>query len=350
MRHTKNRQAGIRTPALIALILAAALLLAHRAGGSAGAARLLDRLAGSQAFVAGSFSAETGAQAKPPAVHTVTAPVTVTHQPAVYESAFPQPDSTPIPTTPTDPPRAVTVSMNNESGLNADPTAMLKDPISIDCSGGNPTILIYHTHATEAYTPSGTDRYVPSGDYRTTDTTQNVVRVGTELKQVLEARGLSVIHLTELFDHPSYNGSYGTSLAAMKKVLAQYPSIQVTIDIHRDAVILDDGSQYRTETLADGSTLAQLMLVVGTNASGLDHPDWKKNLNFAANLQADLSGAYPDLMRPINLRRQRFNEHLRPGGILLEVGSSGNTLQEALAAVRIFGEALADRVLPAQNQ
>ena len=96
----------------------------------------------------------------------------------------------------------------------------------------------------------------------------------------------------------------------------------------------------------NGQTIAQLMLVVGTNASGLAHPDWTQNLNFAANLQADLAGAYPDLMRPINLRRQRFNEHLRAGGMLLEVGSSGNTLQEALAAVRLFGDALAARVLP----
>lgn len=350
MRRTKNRQAGIRTPALTALFLAVALLLAHRAGGSAGAARLLDRLAASQTFVTGIFSTETGAQAKAPAVHTAAPSAFVPQGPAVHETGLPQAESLPTAAEPTDRPRAVTVSMNNESGLSADPTAMLNDPVTIDCSGSQPTVLIYHTHATEAYTPSGADGYTPSGDYRTTDTTRNVVRVGTELKQVLEARGISVIHLTELFDHPSYNGSYGASLAAMKKVLAQYPTIQVTIDIHRDAVILDDGSQYRTEAAAGGSTVAQLMLVVGTNASGLDHPGWRENLNFAANLQADLSGAYPGLMRPINLRRQRFNEHLRPGGMLLEVGSSGNTLQEALAAVRLFGEALADRVLPASNQ
>ena len=351
MRRTHNRQTGIRTPALIALFLAVILLLAHRAGGSVGAARVLDRLATSQTFVAGIFSAETGAQSSgSAAVHAAASPSSASYHPTVYETGFPQTDSTSAAAASNDRPRAVTVSMNNESGLSADPTAMLSDPISIDCSGSEPTVLIYHTHATEAYTPSGTDSYKPSGDYRTTDTTRNVVRVGSELKQVLESRGISVIHLTELFDHPSYNGSYGASLAAMKKVLAQYPTIQVTIDIHRDAVILDDGSQYRTEAAVSDSTVAQLMLVVGTDASGLAHPDWQKNLNFAANLQADLSGLYPNLMRPINLRRQRFNEHLCPGGLLLEVGSSGNTLQEALDAVRLFGNTLADRVLPAQNQ
>ena len=350
MRRIRSQQAGIRIPALSGLILAVVLLLAHRAGGSAQAEHLLDRLAASEDFVAGVFSAETGAQAERPRTHTPAAPPDEAPLPAVFETALPQTGAPADETGPKTVTRAAAVSINNESGLAADPAAMLRDPVTIDCTGSAPAVLIYHTHATEAYTPAGSDRYVPSGDYRTTDTAQNVVRVGTELRQVLEARGISVIHLTELFDYPSYNGSYGASLTAMKKVLAQYPSIQVTIDVHRDAVILEDGSQYRTEAVLNSTAAAQLMLVVGTNASGLDHPNWEQNLNFAANLQADLAGTYPGLMRPINLRRQRFNEHLRTGGLLLEVGSSGNTLQEALTAVRLFGNALADRILPAQNQ
>lgn len=346
MRRTRHHRTGIRAPALTALLLAAALLLAHRAGGSETAELLLERLAASQDFVSHVFAAETGAQAKTPAVHAPAAAPTVTAPlPAVAETGLPQSSAPAIEITSNTITRAETVAMNNESGLSVDVDAMLDDPLAIDCSGSAPTVLIYHTHATEAYTPAGADTYTPSGDYRTTDTTQNVVRVGTELKQVLESHGISVIHLTELFDHPSYNGSYGASLAAMKKVLETYPTIQVTIDVHRDAVIRADGSQYRTEAVVDGSTIAQLMLVVGTNASGLAHPDWKQNLNFAANLQADLAGTYADLMRPINLRRQRFNEHLCAGGMLLEVGSSGNTLQEALAAARLFGDALAARVL-----
>ena len=344
MRRTKHHRTGIRVPALTGLILAAALLLAHRTGGSVQIDRFLDRIAASQSFVTRVFSAETGAQPAAPAVHAPTASVQTSAPPAVFETVLPLPpeSESPVHTTM----RAKQVVLNNESGLQADPNAMLDDPIAIDCSGSAPTVLIYHTHATEAYTPAGSDTYAASGDHRTTDTTRNVVRVGAELKQVLEKRGISVIHLTELYDHPSYNGSYGASLAAMKKVLEQHPTIQVTIDVHRDAVIRADGSQYRTEAVLDGAAIAQLMLVVGTDASGLAHPDWEQNLNFASNLQADLAGTYPDLMRPINLRRQRFNEHLRPGGILLEVGAAGNTLQEALAAVRLFGEALADRVLP----
>lgn len=343
MRRIRQHRNGIRLPAFAALLLAVVLLLAHRAGGSEAAERLLDRLAASRDFVSHVFAIETGAQAKPIAIH---APVIPTAAPAPLASETGLPVENAVPLEITEPTvRAQTVAVNNESGLSADVDAMLRAPVAIECTDGAPTVLIYHTHATEAYTPTDADTYTPSGDYRTTDTTKNVVRIGTELKQVLEAQGISVIHLTDLYDHPSYNGSYGASLTAIKKVLEQYPTIQFTIDIHRDAVIRADGSQYRTEAMINGSPIAQLMLVVGTDASGLEHPDWQQNLNFAANLQADLAGPYPDLMRPINLRRQRFNEHLRTGGMLLEVGSSGNTLQEALAAVRLFGEALAARIL-----
>ena len=87
------------------------------------------------------------------------------------------------------------------------------------------------------------------------------------------------------------------------------------------------------------------MLVIGTDASGLSHPNWRDNMNFAVNLQADLNGAYPGLMREVNLRSQRFNTHLRSGSILLECGSSGNTLQESIRAVKLFGNVLADRLL-----
>ncbi len=348
MRKPGKHKAGIRTPAVCALLLAVGLLLAHRAGGSEQVDALLARLAASKSFVSRTFSLETGVQPQetaqtPVAVHrpTQAAPL-----PAVAETGLPSDLLPTVSEVETTFRRAATISMNNESGLEADPNAMLSTPLAIDCSGGEPTVLIYHTHATEAYTKTDTMTYTPSGDYRTTDTSRNVVRVGAELKAVLEEHGIRVIHLTELFDHPSYTGSYGASLARMKTVLEKYPSIQVTIDVHRDAVIRPDGSQYRTEVIHNGETLAQLMFVVGTNASGLAHPDWRNNLNFAANLQADLAGTFPGLMRPLNLRRQRFNEHLRPGGLLLEVGSSGNTLEEALAAVRLFGDALAARTLP----
>ena len=114
------------------------------------------------------------------------------------------------------------------------------------------------------------------------------------------------------------------------------------IDVHRDSILTDDGTAYKTSSTIDGEEMAQLMFVVGTDEGGLYHPDWQQNLNYVTGLQYQLNRAYPGLMRPVNLRTQRFNQHASPGSMLIEVGSSGNTMPEALAAIRLFGQTLAD--------
>lgn len=106
----------------------------------------------------------------------------------------------------------------------------------------------------------------------------------------------------------------------------------MVIDLHRDSILTDEGEAYKTSCTIDGAETAQLMFVVGTDAGGLYHPDWRDNLNFVSTLQYALNRAYPSLMRPVNLRTQRFDQHASPGSLLVEVGSSGNTLPEALSA------------------
>ena len=83
------------------------------------------------------------------------------------------------------------------------------------------------------------------------------------------------------------------------------------------------------------------MLLVGTDESGLEHPYWRGNLAFALYLQNAAHSAFPTLMRPVSLVSQRYNQQLTPGSLIVEVGSSGNTLREALAAIRLFGRAIA---------
>jgi len=233
------------------------------------------------------------------------------------------------------------VYLKNSSGTELDADALSDGSFAAQLTDDGPQVLIYHTHATEAYTQADGNTYKPSGDARTTDTNQNVVRVGAELCKVLEARGIQTVHLTDLCDYPAYNGSYGRSLELVQAALKKYPTVQMTIDVHRDAILADDGTKYKVSTEQDGKTVAQLMLVMGTNASGLDFDDWKTHLNYAVTLQSALNAEHPGLMRPINLRKQRFNLHLTPGSMLLEVGSSGNTLREAIAAVQLFGNTLA---------
>lgn len=348
-RKKRQKSSGIALPAFLCLLAAAILLIGSQTGGDDLARRLLSQLAQSERFVTGTLALETGVSPSRQAVHSPFAAAAGREEAimeedeaeTVSESAGLTVEAAPPSTPPGAPAKAESVSVNNISGLGFDLDAMLASPKSLTLSGNGPQVLIYHTHATEAYAPSGSDTYTPSGDARTTDTSQNVVRVGTELCKVLEANGIKTVHLTDLFDYPSYNGSYGQSLAGVQAALKKYPDVQITIDLHRDAILEKDGTPRALSCEISGVKMSQLMLVMGTNASGLDFPDWKDHLNYAVNLQAELSAAYPGLMRPVNLRKQRFNLHMRPGSMLLEVGASGNTLQQSIAAVKLFGEGLA---------
>ncbi len=198
-------------------------------------------------------------------------------------------------------------------------------------------VLILHTHGCEAYTPTEKDSYASTGDFRTTDTNYNVVRIGDEIQKTLEGFGIKVTHDKTLCDWPDYNSSYDNSLAIAKKYAAQNPNLKVILDVHRDSIAGSSGEQIKT---VGAENTSQLMFVVGTDMTGLEHPLWRQNLSFALNLQKRIISKYPNLMRPINLRTHRFNQQVSTGSLILEVGSDGNTLDEALNAARIFGREL----------
>ena len=212
----------------------------------------------------------------------------------------------------------------------------------LDLHTNSPQILIVHTHTTEAYTPDGEDIYTNSGDSRTTDNYYNMVRVGEEVTRVLREAGWSVVHDTGCYDYPAYSGAYSRSGAAVETWLEKYPTIQVILDIHRDALVAEDGTVYKTTAEVDGEKVAQVMLVVGSDAGGQKHEEWRVNLAVAAAVQSGLVEDYPTLARPMILRSSRFNQQLAPAALLVEIGSHGNTLQEALAAARLFARSLAD--------
>ncbi len=212
-----------------------------------------------------------------------------------------------------------------------------------------PQILIVHTHRSEAYTPvPGTD-VVWSGDYRTTDYRYNVVKVGDEMAEVFGDAGLSVLHDRTLYDYPSYSGAYDRSLAAIQRYLEEYPTIQYVLDIHRDAIEDGQGNQYKViSELEDGRAAAQMSLVMGSDGSGLTHPDWLQNLRLAAAVQNAILAEYPTLMRPIALRNSRYNQHATTGSLLLEVGAAGNSPQEAILAGRLFASQMAAVITAAE--
>lgn len=228
----------------------------------------------------------------------------------------------------------------NRADKQPDVAALASAPLHITLADG-PQVLILHSHGSEAYTPADGDFYAESDPYRTTDCNYNVVRVGEEMAQVFRDAGFGVIHDTTLYDYPSYNEAYDRSLAAAQRWLSQYPSIQVVLDVHRDALAGEDGTIYKVVSPQDGAQAAQVMLVVGTDGTG-KHPLWQENLTFAMRVQQQLLEDHGSLARPMVLRASRFNQHLSVGSVLVEVGTHGNTLQEALLGARLFAQSTAE--------
>ena len=213
-----------------------------------------------------------------------------------------------------------------------------------------PKVLIVHTHGSEAYTMPPGQEYEATSECRTTDCNFNVVRVGDELANVLEEAGIEVLHDAALYDYPEYSGAYGRSLTAAEKAMAEHPSISLVLDIHRDAISDGDGSPYKVVSSVAGVNAAQMSFIIGTDGGGLEHPEWKENLKLAAAVQQRLLEDYPTLMRPISVRNSRYNQHVSPGALLVEMGAAGNSLDEALLSARLLGEALAETFLePAQG-
>ena len=215
-------------------------------------------------------------------------------------------------------------------------------PFNFPKDSNEPVVLIIHTHGTESYLPEGINYYTENDTFRSTNTDENVVSVGKVIADELNKAGIVTIHDTVMYDEASYNSAYTNSRNAVKKWLAAYPSIKCVIDVHRDAIVTADGKNIKPLVNIDGTDTAQLMLVVGTDEAGAEHPDWYVNFSFAACLQQKANRDYFGLMRPLNLRRASFNQQLCQGFFLLEVGSCAYTITEARAAASLFAKVFAD--------
>ncbi len=201
-----------------------------------------------------------------------------------------------------------------------------------------PQVLILHTHGSEAYTMPEGQEYVSTGTFRTADGSVSVIRVGDEIAAALSQHGISVLHDRALYDDPEYNGAYYRAEDAIEAYLEKYPSISFILDVHRDALEDKAGHQYKVITREDPSC-AQVSLVMGSSWEG-----WQENLKLAVAVQQHLTDQYPTLMRPVTVRNSDYNEYFTPGSLLVEVGAAGNSLDEALAAARLFAHGFAEVV------
>lgn len=208
-----------------------------------------------------------------------------------------------------------------------------------DVTINNKNVIIFHTHTCESYTASEGYEYEQTGNYRTTDLNFNVVRVGTELEKQLKSYNYNVIHDTTYHDYPAYNGSYDRSLTTVQNLLSQNPEAEVVIDIHRDAI---GDYSYAPKVKIGEDYAAQLMFVIGTDGGGLQHENWIQNLKFAIKVQEKANELYPGLFKSIVLRNSRYNQHVTKGASIIEVGATGNTMDECLNSMKYLAKVLSE--------
>ncbi|MBE7018721.1 MAG: hypothetical protein E7413_02450 [Ruminococcaceae bacterium] len=226
---------------------------------------------------------------------------------------------------------AQNVQIKNHTNQSVDVANLLQKPISFQKNSEGYKVLLVHTHTTESYFPND----------RSQNPQENMISIGEEFQQVLEENGIKTLHITTVHDVP-YTTSYKKSLESVTKALKENPSIEVVIDLHRDAIIGANQEKVRPLTTINGVETAQVMLVCGTGEGGLPHPHWKENLSFALKVQGIMQASYPNFARPLDLRVERFNTHTTKNSVIFEIGSHGNTLEEAKQGAKLAAQAVAD--------
>ncbi len=212
--------------------------------------------------------------------------------------------------------------------------------------GEQPLVLILHTHTSESYLREG-QSYL-TGDLGevtySEDSERNMLAVGQVLCETLNQKGITAIHCTVMHDHPTLSGSYERALESIRFYLTHYPSIRYVIDLHRDSVLSADGEYIRALAKDDGEAVAQVMPVVGSDGGGEKNERWEGNLALALQLRKALNASVPSMCRPIDLRNETYNQEIAPYSLLLEIGTGGNSIEEAKRAARLVGETLASLI------
>lgn len=236
-------------------------------------------------------------------------------------------------------PNKFTNEYNDVQIKNGTDYNLTEEILKPDIEVNNKDIIIFHTHTCESYTATEKFNYTQTGTYRTTDLNYNVARVGTELTKQLQSYNYNVIHDTTYHDYPAYSGSYERSLTTVKNLLLTNKDTDVIFDLHRDAI----GDYNYAPTVKIGEEYAaQLMFVIGTDGGGLEHPNWQQNLKFAVKIQEKANELYPGLFKPIILRNSRYNQHLAKGASIIEVGATGNTMEQCLTSMKYLAKVISE--------
>ena len=206
-------------------------------------------------------------------------------------------------------------------------------PVIPDPPRHTSAVGIYHSHASEAFVPS-------SGEARSEDFSQTVVRLGKEIEQILTANGIDVVHSEEYHDR-IYNHSYTASRKTAQDMLSQESNIALLMDVHRDGIgaTSAQGRAITTSTV-QGQEAGKIAFVIST-----EHQEWQKNFMVANDLHNMLENKYPGLSRGIITKaRATYHQDLHQGAVLVEVGGHWNTMEEAVFGAQLFADVLVDYI------
>ncbi|NMA94857.1 MAG: stage II sporulation protein P [Clostridiales bacterium] len=218
------------------------------------------------------------------------------------------------------------------------------DPIEL--SGTDPQILIYHSHSREAYMQEPGREYVEvmSEPFRSDDLNSTVISVGSALAHSLQELGIPVLHDRTEHEQGNYNGSYVKSLETLKRRMAEYDSLKIFLDVHRNAYKKGTKTPDQEVVIVDGKRVAKMSIVIGTGKGQLggfkEKPNWKENYKLAQKLTDKLNEICPGIAKPILVKNSRYNQHVSENAILLEVGSNMTTLTEAERTAEYIAKAL----------
>ncbi len=217
--------------------------------------------------------------------------------------------------------------------------------IKIEAFSDQPQVLIMHTHACESYLTGDGSFQDEAYTCRTADASQSVVAVGQKIAEKLAENGICVLHDGTLHDYPSYNGSYDRAEETITDILALYPSVKVVLDIHRDGIVAEDGTPIAAVNEINGRKAAQVMIISAASDGYYYVPNYLENFHFACLLQQYMEKENNGITRPILFEYCQYNQHLTTGSLLIEVGSQGNTLEQALYSGELIGESIAKALL-----
>lgn len=232
-----------------------------------------------------------------------------------------------------------------EDFYNLDIERLLRDGADLKIADPSaPTVLIYHSHSTESYTLLDAGYYTESAVLKTKDISRNMIRVGDDICSVLEANGIGVVHDREIHDE-SYNEAYDSSRKTVSEYLEKYPSLEITIDVHRDSITYKNLTKVKPTQEINGKKAAKMMIISGCEYGRVKNfPDWEDNLRFSCAVTNKMNSDYPGIMRPILFSERKYNMDLTKNSFLLEIGTDANTLDEACYSGRLFAAALADLI------